>query len=238
MKKIFAIGDIHGNYKALKQCLERSNFNYEEDRLIVLGDVCDGWHEVPKCFDELLKIKDLVYILGNHDWWARQYFTGASSADIYWLTQGGYATFNAYSYTEGMTKSHLDMLINSKYTHTELISGEMYVFVHGGIDPNQKDLNKQDPENCLWDRDLLHNAYKAKGTKPDLKYGGYGAIFVGHTTTQRYSPLCLPLNFCNVWDLDTGAGWEGKLTIMNVRTKEYWQSDMSSELYPGMRGRK
>ena len=30
---------------------------------------------------------------------------------------------------------------------------------------------------------------------------------------------------CEVWDLDTGGGYEGKLTIMNVHTKEYWQSD-------------
>jgi serine/threonine protein phosphatase 1 len=34
-----------------------------------------------------------------------------------------------------------------------------------------------------------------------------------------------------VWNIDTGAGWSGKLTIMNVDTKEYWQSDLISELY-------
>jgi serine/threonine protein phosphatase 1 len=42
MSKRLCMGDIHGNYKALMQCLERSNFNYEEDTLIQLGDVCDG----------------------------------------------------------------------------------------------------------------------------------------------------------------------------------------------------
>jgi serine/threonine protein phosphatase 1 len=32
--------------------------------------------------------------------------------------------------------------------------------------------------------------------------------------------------------MDTGAGWAGKLTIMDVQTKEYWQSDPVQSLYP------
>ena len=51
--RTFAIGDIHGAYKALVQCFERSGFDYENDRLIVLGDVCDGYPEVKQCIDEL-----------------------------------------------------------------------------------------------------------------------------------------------------------------------------------------
>ena len=30
--KTFVIGDIHGGYKALVQCLERSKFDYENKR--------------------------------------------------------------------------------------------------------------------------------------------------------------------------------------------------------------
>ena len=66
-RRRFVVGDIHGAHKALVQCLKRSNFNYEEDELICLGDVADGWTEVPELFDELLKIKKLIYIMGNHD---------------------------------------------------------------------------------------------------------------------------------------------------------------------------
>lgn len=46
--RTFTIGDIHGGYKALKQCLERSKFNYKEDHLIALGDIVDGWPETPE----------------------------------------------------------------------------------------------------------------------------------------------------------------------------------------------
>lgn len=41
----------------------------------------------------------------------------------------------------------------------------------------------------------------------------------------------------NVWNIDTGAGFKGKLTIMDADTKEFWQSDPVPELYPNEKGR-
>lgn len=43
--RTLVMGDIHGGYKALMQCLERSKFDYEKDTLIQLGDICDGWSD-------------------------------------------------------------------------------------------------------------------------------------------------------------------------------------------------
>ena len=68
------------------------------------------------------------------------------------------------------------------------------------------------------------------------KYCGYEAIFVGHTSTMIYNRP-EPINWCNIWDIDTGAGWEWKLTFMDIDTKEFWQSDTSKSLYPGETGR-
>ena len=45
------------------------------------------------------------------------------------------------------------------------------------------------------------------------------------------------MNRCNVWNLDTGGGYEGRLTIMDINTKEFWQSDNMKTLYPNERGR-
>ena len=67
--RTFAMGDPHGGHKAMLQCFERAGFNKEEDELIVLGDVADGWLETKACFDELLTCKHLIYVLGNHDQW-------------------------------------------------------------------------------------------------------------------------------------------------------------------------
>ena len=88
MGKSFVIGDIHGAYRAVEQCFERSNFDMDEDLLICLGDVCDGWPDVYEVFKILLKIKNLEYIIGNHDYWALQWMNTGYSKDI-WLNQGG-----------------------------------------------------------------------------------------------------------------------------------------------------
>ena len=45
------------------------------------------------------------------------------------------------------------------------------------------------------------------------------------------------MHAANIWNLDTGAGWDGKLTMMDVNTGEYWQSDRITELYPNEQGR-
>ena len=77
--KTFVMGDIHGAYRALRQCLERSEFDFQTDRLICLGDVCDGWPDTKMCIDELLKIQNLTYVLGNHDMCALQWMRSGES---------------------------------------------------------------------------------------------------------------------------------------------------------------
>lgn len=90
MNKTYVIGDIHGAYKALLQCLERSDFDYENDTLIQLGDVCDGWSETYECVEELLKIKNLIPIRGNHDAILLEWMSKGQHPWS-WL-QGGYGT--------------------------------------------------------------------------------------------------------------------------------------------------
>lgn len=67
LNRKLVVWDIHGWYRSFKQCLERSKFDYDNDQLICLGDIVDGWPETPEVVEELLKIKNLVLIEGNHD---------------------------------------------------------------------------------------------------------------------------------------------------------------------------
>ena len=63
----FVIGDIHGRIEALQEVLLSSTFDYDKDKLIILGDIVDGGANSKDCVDELLKIKNTVFVLGNHD---------------------------------------------------------------------------------------------------------------------------------------------------------------------------
>jgi serine/threonine protein phosphatase 1 len=222
--KTFCIGDIHGSYKALLQCFERSGFNYSHDRLIVLGDVCDGCPEVKNCIDELLKIKNCQYVMGNHDLWALKWAQTGWNKDI-WLTQGGRATVDSYG-VEKMPPAHIDFLKSAPF----YFEYEGLIFVHGGFDP-QKPVSVQEPEGFAWDRTLINLARKVHGINPEYKLGEFKEIFLGHTPTVKFDSS-EPLKFCNVWDVDTGAGLGEKLSIMDVETKEFWQSDPIAGLYP------
>ena len=200
--------------------------------MISLGDICDGWPEVSKVIDGLLRIKNLKVILGNHDEWALRWMKDGWMEDI-WTSQGGLATME--SYQNDLTcvpQSHVDLLKNAKL----FLEVDNKLFVHGGINPGI-DINKQDPELLMWDRDLLNDAVRIHKTKPSHHFGKWGDIFVGHTTTEVYKTL-KPVHACNVWDIDTGGGWGGKLTIMDIDSYEYWQSDLVPDLYPHIPGRR
>lgn len=231
--KTFVIGDIHGAYKALIQCLQRSNFDYEKDELICLGDVCDGWSQVKESIDELLKVKNIIYILGNHDWWTLKWITKGQVPDM-WLDQGGRATVK--SYTEGVPETHLKFLQDN---YIYYVDAENRIYVHGGIAFNPS-LPKHTWYDMLWDRCLIQRAIQNQEIANRQKLQpknltSYSEIFVGHTTTVAWGKT-IPIHACNVWDLDTGAGYNGKLTIMDVDTKEYWQSDKVQNLYPEEQG--
>jgi len=198
-------------------------------------DTCDGLPDVKECFDELLTIKNLVYVLGNHDDWALNWYTkdffGAGLPEIIWTSQGGQATIDSYGHiNRRMDEKHIKLLKNAKIFHIEQNYDDQYLFVHGGIDPNQKIIEKQSRDLILWDRDLIRYARHKHFQNSNYRYGGFKRIYVGHTTTQNAGKTH-PLNYCNVIMMDTGAGWSGKLTIMDIETKEFWQSDFVKDLY-------
>jgi len=224
--KTYAIGDIHGAYKAMMQCFERSKFDYKKDRLIVMGDVCDGYPDVRQCIDELLKIKYCDLIIGNHDQWALDWALRGDKPEI-WTKQGGDRTMASYN-SGPMPQTHIDFL---KSGHLWLEVGNK-LFVHAGFVPDLP-LEQNSAQVLVWDRDLLKDAWEAANYRREAQITKYDDIFIGHTTTELYRTL-EPIHVCNVWDLDTGAGWSGKLTIMDVDTKEYWQSELSKDLYGGL----
>ena len=227
--RTLVIGDIHGAYKALLQCFQRADFNYDQDRLVVLGDVCDGYPEVRQCIDELLKVKKCDFIIGNHDVWALDWALRGKKPEI-WTSQGGENTIRSYA-GGPMPKEHIDFLKGGKFWRE--IGSQL--FVHGGFSPDIP-LLTHDVQTLVWDRDLLDKACLIQGIDPRYKFDSHTDIFLGHTTTEAYGTL-EPIKACNVWALDTGAGWSGKLTIMDVETKEYWQSDLTPSLYGGNPGR-
>jgi serine/threonine protein phosphatase 1 len=61
-------------------------------------------------------------------------------------------------------------------------------------------------------------------------------IYIGHTPTTRINKT-EPVNLANVWNIDTGAAFKGPISILDIDTKNYWQSDPVYKLYPNESGR-
>lgn len=226
----FVIGDIHGGRKALEQCLQRSGFNPQEDLLISIGDIADGWPEVSYCVDVLSEIKNFILIIGNHDYWLMDWLQFGSTPFI-WTSQGGATTLKDYSSRMEEDASILDR-------HRDFFKKGVYywieddkLFVHGGI-PKGKSVETSTSQELMWDRSLWERALSSKGA---LKIPGeFKEIYIGHTTTLIWRKT-VPMRAVSLINMDTGGGYGGKLTIMNIESGEFFQSDSLEELYPNFR---
>jgi serine/threonine protein phosphatase 1 len=64
----------------------------------------------------------------------------------------------------------------------------------------------------------------------------YNEIYIGHTPVSRIGKTT-PVQKANIWNIDTSAAFKGPLTILDVDTKQFWQSEPLPTLYPTEKGR-
>lgn len=231
--RTLVIGDIHGNLVALKQAFERSEFDRKKDRLVSLGDVFDGHPYSAECVDELLKVKNLVWCLGNHDTlalsWLRGEWDGRKTLGVWRYAE---LVKIMFSYGAGKTaadrkrmKEHAEFMVRKSVPY--YVDEARRLYVHAGIDWDYPVDKQPDPEVYYYDRKTY--ALFAQLHERGGKKFPYRDVFVGHTKTIGEYPDGKPVRRANLWNLDTGAGTFGKLTIMEADTHRYWQSDWSEE---------
>lgn len=221
--RTLVMADVHGSHSGLVQALQRSKFS-DEDQLIFIGDICDRNKESKACIDELLKIKNLIFILGNHDQYLLSWFHKKYPIDPNWINNGGLYTINSYG-DNPIPDSHLTLLENAMIWYVD----DGRLFVHAGINPIVP-IEKQKLDVCLWDRHLVTNAYQRYKTKKEKQLTDFSEVYVGHTPTIAFKnngkyEEPYPLKCCEIWLMDTGACWGGKVSIMDINTKQVWQSD-------------
>jgi len=218
MPRSFVIGDIHGNYEALREVFTKAGFNYDKDLLISLGDVVDRGPRPVKTVDELMKIRNFIMVMGNHDYWCAAYLrSGVANPD--WLFQGGRASIEDYARHPDAAERHLAFFDSAPMYY---IDESKRLFVHAGYDW-LRPFSEQQHEflTMLWDRRLYMAAveYQEEGKL----FVEFNEIFIGHSPTQ----LVLkdrPTKLANLWMMDTGAGHRRLLSLMDLDTKEFWQS--------------
>lgn len=239
--RILAIGDIHGGLKALIQLLERANVT-KNDTLIFVGDYVDGWSESAQVIQyliELSKTNECIFIKGNHDIWCEQWLAADIVNDI-WFRHGGKETIESYNdFSVEDRLKHLDFFERMPLFH---IDDQKRLFVHAGFTSMNGVEKEYDKVNfyfdrTLWEMVLTMDKRIEKNSKiyPNrLKH--YSEIYIGHTPTINFKND-KPMNAINVWNIDTGAAFTGKLSAIDIETKEIFQSDILKDLYPNEFGR-
>ena len=240
----FVLGDIHGGLKAIHQVLERADVT-NNDTLIFLGDFVDGWSESPAVLNFLIalqKKQSCIFIRGNHDELLLDWLLGNNENidEKLWFQHGGEATVKSYQNIDAETKEkHIHFLQSLQNYY---LDDENRLFIHAGF-TNMKGVDYEYFKPLFyWDRTLWETALALDPnlSKDAITYPNrltiYKEIYIGHTPVTKINET-VPVNKACVWNVDTGAAFKGKLTIMDIDTKEFWQSDALPKLYPYENGR-
>lgn len=242
MPERIVIGDIHGALKALEQLLLKLDLQ-SGDELIFLGDYVDGWSQSAQVIDFLLALREnysCIFIKGNHDAWAETWLKTGLADPEEWVRNGGAQTIASYKgYSAKQIEEHLQFFDEMVYYY---IDPENRLFVHAGFTGTQGPAKEHFRDMFFWDRTLWElalatdeNLLPASAFYPKrLKI--FKEIFIGHTPTTNYG-IDVPMHAHNVWNVDTGAAFRGRIAAMNIETKAFCQSDQIWKLYPDEMGR-
>ena len=244
MNRTLVIGDIHGGLRALHQIMERANVT-QNDTLLFLGDYVDGWSQSPDVIDYLINLNEhqnCIFIRGNHDELLLDWLQNKNENidEGMWFKHGGEATVIAYSkVSESTISKHISFL---KSLENYYLDDQNRLFIHAGF-TNMNGINYEYfPKLFYWDRTLWETALALDKTieQDDVYYPRrftlYKEIYIGHTPVTKIGET-IPIQKACVWNVDTGAAFKGPLTIMDVDTKQFWQSEPLPNLYPTEKGR-
>ena len=214
--KRFIVGDIHARFDLLRDVLDKSGFNEDEDILYSVGDLADRGDKPVETLFFLMTLRDFRPVLGNHDTWLEEYLCTGIPDPLWIRRNGGDITYNAVNRLSRKSKEMLQKWLS---TFPILRLDDGIIIVHGGFpsDYTEKELielssvtrpsplsaiyssayrdeNLDWMDEMLWDRDYLFSA------TPESRRMTYWmprheippvemerTIFTGHTPTLLYN---------------------------------------------------
>jgi len=239
--RTLVVGDIHGGFKALEQVISLIVIQ-ESDRFIFVGDYVDGWSESVEVIDFLIEFSEkteCIFLRGNHDEMLYDYLKHGKNNEM-WLQHGGESSKKPYdALSEDERKIHINFLENLR---NYFVDEENRLFLHAGFTNLHGPQHEYYANTVYWDRTLwemvcsLDKNLKKSDDKYPKRLKLFKEIYIGHTPVTRIGHT-KPVNFANVFNVDTGAAFKGPLSILDAKSKKLWQSDPVWHLYPDEKGR-
>jgi serine/threonine protein phosphatase 1 len=159
------------------------------------------------------------------------------------LQHGGEASRESYANIYGARRDrHIDFFNRMRPYYEEEVDGKRRLFIQAGFSSMHGPIREHHFDNFFWDRTLWEMAMAVDGRvdSNDPVYPKrlrlFHTIYIGHTPTTNYD-IEIPMQRCNIWNVDTGAAFLGRIAVMDIETKLFWQSDPVQSLYPHEKGR-
>jgi serine/threonine protein phosphatase 1 len=208
--RTIAIGDVHGHSAALSSILDGID-PQPEDTIVFLGDYVDHGPDSRGVLEQVIGLSSrchVVPLMGNHEEMMLGAKLGHNDLRL-WFECGGEATLRSYG--EGQ---NVDLIPD---THCQFLLGlpryyetVTHFFIHANYAPNWR-LEQHDSKTALW---------LPLTDVPGPHYSGKTAV-LGHTPRPEGKILDLGHLKC----IDTGCGYGGMLSALDVESGEVWQVD-------------
>ncbi len=228
---IYVISDIHGSLDSYLRMLRLIEFS-REDKLFVLGDICDRGNDSAEIYLDLMQRKNVVCLKGNHELMAESVLPymfslkSKPSRSQYkanyqrWIDNGGETTLlSLYRYSDSARLRILDYITEMPYYYSLTVNGREFLLVHAGIEgyTEGKPLDEYTPNDLVWCRpDFVTPLWENKN-----KY-----LVVGHTPTMMLSRQKPPLIYHaknNMINIDCGEAYRnvgGRLACLRLDDME------------------
>ncbi|RUL50508.1 serine/threonine protein phosphatase [Lysinibacillus antri] len=203
VEKVFAIGDIHGNYELLEQLLQF--WNPDEEQLVFLGDYIDRGPDSLKVLQTIMDLSEqyeIITLAGNHEQIFLSWLDKPEEVSEFYFNPkiGGADTvkslydvphfsivvdnFSVIEIAEAIRKKQSAVIKFLKQLRT-FYQWDSYLFVHAGIDATVENFKETNKEDYFWIReDFFATPHLAKEI-----------VVFGHTPT----PLLNEDRSSNVW---------------------------------------
>ena len=207
--RTIAVGDIHGHCQALDAVLAIID-PQTEDTLVFLGDYVDRGPDSRGVLETVIGLGSrchVVALMGNHEEMMLGARQGGKSDLRFWLQFGGQQTLDSYGQNVDVKQipwEHIRFLESLPlYFETDT-----HFFVHANYAPKLP-LDRQSSADLLW---------RPLDEIPSPHFSGKTAI-VGHTPQPNGQILDLDYLKC----VETGCGFGGLLTALDVTSGQIWQ---------------
>lgn len=215
-KRVFVVGDIHGEFDKLETCLADQGFDPAEDVLISVGDLVDRG---PDSMAALRYIQHPWFhrVLGNHETFVTEYlrgrFTRSEAADA-----GGDWFIDLPKEELRTIAAQLELAPVAMTVITP--AGYRVGITHGDCPNNWAVILEKLAIEHYWQKNMIETCLYSRRLINTVKYGGYqprsalidGVDFAFH----GHTPMDEIVTLDNRSWIDTAACYGGKLSILDM----------------------